>query len=407
MPERSSRQEQEPLSAGLAGEFRARLAGQGFSEDGTRRHLRLMEDLGEWLAARGLGLADMTGEVIDEFARDRRREGRELWTPAGLAPLLGFLRDRAGVPAPETRPAREPVSPEEALLAGFERYLVSERALTPGSARVYATAARAFAAHACLPGGGVRPLTAPQVTRFIMAESTRRSVRGARMMVTAARALLRWLHQCGTLPSDLSGAVPGVAPWSGRRAISPPSAGQVSAVLAGGGQAPRTGARDYAIVLMLARYGLRKSEVAALRLDEIDWRAGKITIRGKRSHTDTLPLAADIGEALAAYLTGRRPGSSCRALFLSAKAPARPLAACSIGGVVRNACRRADVPPFGPHRLRHFTGTGVLEAGGTLAEAGQLLRHSRPATTSLYLSVSTAALRPLARPWPPGSGAAS
>ena len=406
MPERSSRQEHGPLPAGLAGEFRACLAGQGFSEDGTRRHLRLMRDLGEWLAARGLGPAAMTGEVIDEFARERRREGRELWTPAGLAPLLGFLRDRAGAPAPEARPAPEPASAEEKLLAGFERYLVSERALTPGSARVYSAAARAFAAQACLPGRGVRPLTAPQVTRFMMAESARRSVRGARMMVSAVRALLRWLHRCGILPSDLSGAVPGVAPWSGRRAVRPPSAGQVSAVLAACRQAPRSGDRDYAIVLMLARYGLRKSEVAALRLEDIDWRSGKITIRGKRSHTDTLPLAADIGEALAAYLAGRRPGP-CRALFLSAKAPARPLAAASIGDVVRNACLRAGVPPFGPHRLRHFAGTGVLEAGGTLAEAGQLLRHSRPATTSLYLSVSTAALRPLARPWPLSGGAAS
>ena len=406
MPERSSRQEHGPLPAGLADEFRACLAGQGFSEDGARRHLRLMEDLDEWLAVRGLGTAAMTGAVIGEFAGDRRREGRELRTPAGLAPLLGFLRDRAGAPAPETSPAPEPVSAEEKLLAGFERYLVSERALTAGSARVYATAARAFAAHACLPGGGIRPLTASQVTRFMMAESARRSVRGARMMVTAVRALLRWLHQCGTLPSDLSGAVPGVAPWSGRRAISPPSAGQVSAVLAACSQAPRAGARDFAIVLMLARYGLRRSEVAALRLEDIDWRSGKITIRGKRSHTDTLPLAADIGEALAAYLTGRRPGS-CRALFLSVKAPARPLAAGSIGSVVRNACLRAGVPPFGPHRLRHFTGTGILEAGGTLAEAGQLLRHSRPATTSLYLSVSTAALRSLAQPWPLAGGAAS
>ena len=240
-----------------------------------------------------------------------------------------------------------------------------------------------------------------------MAESARRSVRGARMMVTAVRALLRWLHQCGALRSDLSGAVPGVAPWSGRRAISPPAAGQVSAVLAACAQAPRTGTRDFAIVLMLARYGLRKSEVAALRLEDIDWRSGKITIRGKRSHTDTLPLTADIGEALAGYLTSGRRAGSCRALFLAAKAPARPLAAASIGGVLRSACLRAGVPPFGPHWLRHFTGTGVLEAGGTLAEAGQLLRHSRPATTSIYLSVSTAALRPLARPWPLTGGAAS
>jgi integrase/recombinase XerD len=407
MRERSLLQACGPLAAELADEFRTWLAGQGFSRGGTFLHIQLMADLDDWLAIRGLGPAALSEVVIGEFIQERRREGRRPWTPVGLAPLLGFLRDRAGAPVPEARPAAMPTCPEGKLLARFEEYLVSERALAPSSARVYAAAARAFAAQICLPGGGVRPMTASQVTRFVMAESSRRSVRGGRMMVTAVRALLRWLHQCGTLASDLSGAVPGVAPWSGRRAISPPTAGQVGAVLAGCRQAPRTGARDFAIVLMLARYGLRKSEVAALRLEDIDWRSGKITIRGKRSHTDTLPLTTDVGEALAGYLTGSHRPGSCRALFLSAKAPARPLAAASIGGVVRKACLRAGVPPFGPHRLRHFTGTEVLQAGGTLAEAGQLLRHRRPATTSIYLSVTTAALRPLARPWPQPGGAAS
>jgi site-specific recombinase XerD len=215
-----------------------------------------------------------------------------------------------------------------------------------------------------------------------MAESSRRSVRGARMMVTALRALLRSWHHCGLLPADLSGAVPGVAPWGGRRVISPPSGEQVTAMLAGCDRTRRTGVRDYAIVLMLARYGLRKSEVTALRLDDIDWRAG---------------------EALAAYLTGGRHRGSRRALFLSAKAPASGMTGSGVSHVVRNACLRAGVTPFGPHRLRHFAGTSVLEAGGSLAETGQLLRHFRPATTSIYTSVSTRALRPLARPWPAGA----
>lgn len=403
MPGRSSRQAHGPLGPDLRAGFRARLAELGYSESGARWHLRLMAGLSDWLAGRGLEPAALTGAVIREFADARRQEGRGLWTPAGLAPLLGFLRDCAGAPAQDGRPVPPPVSPEEALLAAFERYLTSERALAAESARVYSRAARAFAVQVCLPDGGVRPVAAPQVTKFVMAESPRRSVRGSRMMVTAVRALLRWLHQCGMLPGDLSGAVPGVAPWGGRRAISPPAAGEVSAVLAACDRSARTGARDFAIVLMLSRYGLRKSEVAALRLEDVDWRAGRITIRGKRSHTDALPLTSDAGEALAGYLTsGRHPGS-CRALFLSAKAPAGPMTAGSVGAVVRNACLRAGVTPFGAHRLRHFTGTGILEAGGTLAEAGQLLRHSRPATTSIYLSVSATALRPLARPWPAGA----
>ena len=402
MPGRSRRQVHGPL-AGMADGFRARLAEEGFSPGGVRRHLRLMADLSEWLGDCGLGPAALTGAVAREFGDARRREGRDMWSLRGLAPLLGFLRDCAAAPAPEGRPAGVPVSPAGVLLAAFERYLVTERGLTAGSARVYSAAARVFAEHACLPGGGVRPVTAAQVTGFVMAESSRRSVRGARMMVTALRALLRCWHHCAVLPADLSGAVPGVAPWGGRRVISPPSGEQVAAMLAGCDRTRRTGVRDYAIVLMLARYGLRKSGVTALRLEDIDWRAGRITIRGKRNRIDALPLAADVGEALASYLTGGRHAGSCRALFLSARAPASGITASGVGHVVRGACLRAGVPPFGPHRLRHFAGTAVLEAGGSLAETGQLLRHSRPATTSIYASVSTRALRPLARPWPAGA----
>jgi site-specific recombinase XerD len=362
-----------------------------------------MADLGDWLEARGLGPGALTGAVAREFGDARRREGRHLWSPAGMAVLLGFLQDCGAAPAAEKRPVPALASPAGSSLAAFERYLMTERGLAEGSARVYSGAARAFAGHVCLPGGGVRPLTAAQVTRFVMTESPRRSVRGARMMVTALRALLRSWHHCGVLPADLSGAVPGVAPWGGRRVISPPAAGQVEAILAGCDHTTRPGVRDFAILLMLARYGLRKSEVIALRLEDIDWRAGQITIRGKRNRTDTLPLTADAGEALAAYLTSGRHQGSCRALFLSAKPPASGLTASGIDHLVRNACLRAGVTPFGPHRLRHFTGTGVLEAGGSLAEAGQLLRHSWPATTSIYTSVSARALRPLARPWPSGA----
>src|SRR5260370_28176035 len=302
--------------------FRGRVAELGYSPGGVRRHLRLMADLSHWLAARGLGPGALTGAVAREFGEARRREGRSLWSPAGMAPVLAFLRDCAGAPAAEERPVQVPASSAGTLLAAFERYLMTERGLAQESARVYSAAARAFAEHVCLPGGGVRPVTAAQVTRFVMTESSRRSVRGARMMVSALRALLRCWHHCGVLPSDLSGAVPGVAPWGGRRVISPPAASQVAAVLAGCDRATLTGARDFAVLLMLARYGLRRSEVIALRLEDIDWRAGQITVRGKRNRTHTLPPTAPSRGALARYRPrGPRPGP-CRAPFLSAKAPA-------------------------------------------------------------------------------------
>jgi integrase/recombinase XerD len=402
MPGKSRKQIAGPLS-GMADGFRARLAEQGYSPSGIRRHLRLMADLSGWLAGRGLGPSGLTDAAAREFADARRRAGRELWSREGLAPVLGFLRDCGAAPVAAGEQAQAPGSPAGTALAAFERYLVAGRGLAEGSARVYSGAVRAYAEQVCLPDGNVMPVTAAQVTVFVMAESRRRSVRGTRMMVTALRALLRSWHHCGLLPADLSGAVPGVAPWGARRVVSAPSSGQVAAVLASCDQARTTGRRDFAILLMLARCGLRRSEVAALGLEDIDWRAGRITIRGKRHRIDVLPLAADVGEALAGYLTSGRPRGSCRAVFMTAKAPVRGVSGRTIERVVQNACLRAGVAPFGPHRLRHFVGTGVLEAGGSLAEAGQLLRHSRPATTSIYTSISVRALRPLARPWPEGA----
>ena|ERR1035441_1009708 len=402
MPGTSRRQIAGPLS-GMADGFRARLAEQGYSPSGAREHLRLMADLSGWLAGCGLDASGLTEPVAREFADARRRAGRDLWSREGMAPILGFLRDCGAAPVPAGERVRAPRSPAGAALAAFERYLVAERGLAEGSARVYSGAVRAYAEQVCLPDGNVMPVTAAQVTVFVMAESRRRSVRGARMMVTALRALLRSWHHCGLLAADLSGAVPGVAPWGARRVVSAPSSGQVAAVLASCDQTRTTGRRDFAILLMLARCGLRRSEVAALRLEDIDWRSGRITIRGKRHRIDVLPLAADVGEALAGYLTSGRPRGSCRAVFMTAKAPVRGVSGRTIERIVENACLRAGVAPFGPHRLRHFVGTGVLESGGSLAEAGQLLRHSRPATTSIYTSISVRALRPLARPWPEGA----
>lgn len=159
------------------------------------------------------------------------------------------------------------------------------------------------------------------------------------------------------------------------------------------------------ILLLLARLGLRSVEVAAIRLEDIDWRAGEILVRGKGGRHDRLPLPTDVGEALASYLQ-RRPRGESRAVFLGTLPPAGPLSRQAVGTVVSAACSRARIQRAGAHRLRHTAATQMLKAGCSLAEIGQVLRHEQLRTTAIYAKVDHAALRTLALPWPTEGGAA-
>jgi integrase len=162
------------------------------------------------------------------------------------------------------------------------------------------------------------------------------------------------------------------------------------------------GRRDYAVITLLVRLGLRAGEVAAVQLDDVDWRRGEIVVRGKGRRLERLPLPVDVGEALAGYLRRGRPRTSCRALFVRARAPLWGLTPVAVNGIVGRACGRAGLPPVGPHRLRHTAASEMLRAGGSLPEIAQVLRHRSPATTALYAKVDHRALRELAEPWPGG-----
>jgi site-specific recombinase XerC len=163
------------------------------------------------------------------------------------------------------------------------------------------------------------------------------------------------------------------------------------------------GRRDFAILVLLARLGLRAGEVAGLDLGDIRWRQGEIVVRGKGSRRDILPLPADAGEAVAGWLASGRPGdAACPAVFVRLRAPHGRLASTTVSYVVRRACARAGVTAAGAHRLRHSAAAGMLAAGGNLAEIGQVLRHAQPSTTAIYAKANLLALSPLTRPWPGG-----
>jgi integrase len=230
-------------------------------------------------------------------------------------------------------------------------------------------------------------------------------VSGARDLVCALRSLLRYLHLAGLIESPLVWAVPSVADLRDRtlpRGLEP---GAVKKLLATCDRRRLVGRRDFAILLLLSRLGLRAGEVAGLRLDDVDWRRGELLVRGKGGRHDVLPLPVDVGEAVVSYLR-RRPRCKCRELFLRVTAPRQGLNRSTIGWVVRAACDRAGLARCGAHRLRHTAATEMLRQGASLGEIGQVLRHREQKTTAIYAKVDRTALGELVRPWPSRGGVA-
>jgi len=279
----------------------------------------------------------------------------------------------------------------------IDRLLV-ERGLTGRTIVEYQRTARLFLEQRPV-GLELQRLTAADVSGFLVRECPRRTVAGARHLVSDLRPLLRYLHVAGLIETQLVWAVPGVADLRDRslpRGLEPKV---VARLLASCDRRRTVGRRDYAIVLLLVRLGLRAAEVAAIQLEDVDWRRGEILVRGKRNRHDVLPLPVDVGEALVSYLQRRGPDQS-RAVFLRVTAPAGPLSNDAVRGVVHDACVRAGVPPVGAHRLRHTAATGMLREGASLPEIAQVLRHSELRTTAVYARVDRNALRPLGLPSP-------
>jgi integrase/recombinase XerD len=391
-----------PLLAYADG-FGEDLAERGYTPLSADQHLRLMAHLGRWLTDEELALGQLTDRAAARFRRARRDEGYVTLASAGSARvLLGYLRGRGLVPQPVTTATLTPV---DVLLADYRHYLAVERGLAAGTITYYLPVARLFLTE-CSTGQlpvVLERLTAEQVTTFVLRQCSQRSVESAKTMVTGLRSLLRYLFVQGWVLLPLADVVPTVA----RRRRSLPRGLDRPTVFALLGSCDRrttVGRRDYAILLMLVRLGLRSCEVAALTLDDIDWAAGELLIRaGKSRRVDRLPLPEDVGTALADYLRRGRPRCADRALFLRVNAPRAGLSPNGIKQVVRHACGRAGVPECGPHRLRHTAATDLLRAGAPLAEIAQLLRHRSVSTTTIYAKVDRTALATLARPWPGGA----
>jgi integrase/recombinase XerD len=392
-----------PLQPFAAG-FVAELSRLGYTNGSACGQMFLMAHVSRWLAGEGLDSSGLTPEAAGRFLAARREAGyARLLSPKGLAPLLGYLRRLGAVPE---APAPVPAGPAAELLARFGRYLVAERGIGAATAAGYAGKARPFLA--CRQEAGVLDLaglTAADVTAFIAGNCPSMRKGTAKLTVTALRSLLGCLHVAGDIPGPLAWAVPAVATWRLASLPAPLEPGQVAAMLAGCDAGTASGRRDLAMLAMLARLGLRAGEVAALSPGDIDWRAGEVTVTGKGRRSERLPLPADVGEAVAACLRDGRPGpfEGTRRLFLRLYAPHRGLTTGGVTQAVFAAAQRAGLGRACAHRLRHTAATGMLRAGASLPEVGQVLRHRRLLSTAIYAKTDVPALRALARPWPGGT----
>lgn len=290
----------------------------------------------------------------------------------------------------------------EVLLAGYARFLGQERGLAASTTAAYVLRARRF-----LDGHGhgadLGEVDTAAVTGAIVREAGRVSAGSAQFFVVALRSFLRYCHLTGVIDTDLSAAS---LPVTGRRRCVLPqglSSAQARALLGACDRRTARGRRDYAVILLLLRLGLRSCEVARLRLEDVDWRAGQITVRGKGQRIDRLPLPADVGEAIAAYLRYARPGSIRREVFLRVIAPQGSLSRRGVSLIVHRASLSAGLGRFGSHRLRHALACDLVRVGVPLHEIGQILRHEDMASTSIYARVDVEQLRTVARPLPVGS----
>lgn len=248
-------------------------------------------------------------------------------------------------------------------------------------------------------------LCAGDVVRFVRRQAARLHLKRAKLLTTALRSFLHYARFRGDIALDLAAAIPAVANWSMPSIPRAIPADAVRELLASLRRRSPMGRRDYAILLLLARLGLRSSEVVFLELDDLDWEVGQVRVRGKGGPRTALPLPADVGEAIAAYLRYGRPRSASRRVFLRARAPIGGFRGPSaIGSLIRQALRHAGVnaPTKGAHQFRHALATEMLRHGASLAEIGEVLRHRSPETTKIYTKVDVETLRTLALPWPGG-----
>ena len=380
------------------------LSEQGYPRQTGMQKLRLFAFLSRWLEQKKINIQQLDEQRIDQFIKTQRKQlCRQHQIQHTLTQLLHYLRRLRVVPDQQAPPTE---SPTERLMHDYEQFLAQERGLSQVTLDSYLPAARRFLVHAFgTKALRLEQLGASTIHGFILRDKSTFSPKRVQLTTSALRSFLGFLHLRGQLAAPLAASVPTVATWRFSELPQFLEPEQVRQILQSCDRSSPCGRRDYAALLLLARLGLRAGELVHLCLEDINWSAGEVLVRGKSSREDRLPLPPEVGRALATYLQKDRPVCSSRRVFIRMKAPyvgfSTSVAVCDI---VRRALRRAHLQPGrkGAHLLRHSLATQMLRGGASLTQIGQILRHQLPQTTEIYAKVDLTTLRTIAQPWPGG-----
>jgi integrase/recombinase XerD len=384
--------------------YAAEMGRDGYPRQTVESQTCWIADFGRWLTKRQITVQKVCAELFPPYLRERARRRRPTGSESrALRRLLDLLVREGVIPEPAT-PAE---TPADRLGIEFRFYLQQERALASTTQYYYLTFVSEFLRERFGAGPvDLSCLRATDVTGFVQRRAMTIQSRRVQLMTTALRSFLGFVRYRGDIDKDLAACVPAVANWKFStipRALPPD---QVELVLTSIDRKTAMGRRDYAILLILARLGLRAGEIKTLTLEDLDWQEGLITVRGKAGRYSQMPLPADVGEAIADYLQHGRPTTGSRCVFLRTRAPAGGFKGqCGIGSIVKHALARAgvDAPRKGAHQFRHGLASQMLRQGASLFEIGELLRHRSPQTTAIYAKVDLVSLATLALPWPGGA----
>lgn len=386
--------------------YAALLSQQGYTELSAHQQLRFLNDLNQWLHQQQIQVVDLSGQAINRYMQSRHQRFRPRRDDAAiLRRLVQLLHTHCLLPEEATRP---PDNPRQQIENDYDRYLSEERGLSVSTRVNYRFFIQRFLSFqygddpACLAD-----LNVDSVIQFIQNQAVHLTPKRAGLMVTAMRSFFRYLRYRGDIAKDLAACVPTIPNWQFSTLPKFLQPGQVQQVLSQCDRRTAQGRRDYAILLLLARLGLRACEIVSLTLDDIHWQVGEISIQGKGKRSALLPLPSDVGQAVAAYLEKDRPPTcSTRRVFIRTRAPRRGFANSeAISTIVARTLKRAgiDSPHTGAHLFRHTLATEMLRRGAALTDIALLLRHNSINTTTLYAKVDLKALQTLAQPWPGGA----
>jgi len=379
---------------------------QGYTLYSIHRQVLLAAGFSHWLMQKGLSLRHVRSDHLREYLNHRAQRVRcHNFDVACLKRLFDFLHSQ-GLIASEKISARR-LTPTEHIVQAYAQYLQEARALARATIINYVPFICGFLKDRFGKGPAMlSQLNAQDIVRFVQRQATHLHQKRAKLFTCALRSFLRYARYRGDLKLDLAAAVPVVPNWSMPSIPRGIALEQVRHLLASINRRTAIGRRDYAILLLLARLGLRSSEIVSLDLEDIDWESGCLSVRGKGDRQYELPLPKDVGKAIVAYLQHGRPHSTSRRVFLRSRPPIRGFfGQGGIGSLVRHSIIRAGVvsPTKGAHQFRHGLATQMLRHGASLTEIGEVLGHRNPETTKIYTKVDLTALRTLALPWPGGA----